>query len=316
MATLDARKSIALSEFLSFANQIVGIKKTETILPIAKLTAYVDSLLVGDDLILRTSLTSPVGYDKEMIKLLHNHTELGPSAPLSTTDVDGNMMQKLDLTKFMSKISNIDKNSLLWALYKSTYENLDESRSIMCPQRECKHQYKDLITMKDLIHDDTYTLWEESLPFDEFLHVISVPYENFTYEFATRIPSMQTNNQLLNIISTDVLQKNLDNTNSIFSKAQQMVLLTKGIRLSNHLGQTVETSDIREMLMTCQSKVPQIVSETFFESYSNKFDKYIPKYYKETVCPMCKHEFKINIDLEFEFFRRVLYGRREGDQTL
>ena len=51
------------------------IKRKEIILPIARREAVVSPLSVGDDLILKTALISPVKLDKELMHLLWKHTE-------------------------------------------------------------------------------------------------------------------------------------------------------------------------------------------------------------------------------------------------
>lgn len=287
-----------LSPFMTSMSKIPTIKKVETILPVAQKTAHVTPLLVGDDLSLRSSLTSPIGYDREMVKMLHQHSEF--------VEQDTNI--KYPLNKFNSELSNIDKISLLWALYKSTYDILgSENRTFRCPKRECNNEFKDTIYLDDLIHDDTYILWDQEKPFYEFFHVIPVKYEDFTYEFLTRLPSILDNNRLLGMISIEILQNNLNTIGAIFTRPQQMALLTKAIRVNNSKDidfQTVETDKLEEILLSFQNYVPHIVSEEFFKRYSEVFDKYVPKYYKDMSCPVCGHNFKFEADLELEFFRR------------
>ena len=67
---------MALSEFLKMMQTISSIKKQEVPLPIARKSAVVNPLKVGDDLALRSSLVSPVNYDKDLTRLLYNHTEI------------------------------------------------------------------------------------------------------------------------------------------------------------------------------------------------------------------------------------------------
>lgn len=294
-----------ISPFLDAVTKINSVKKVETILPIARKVAHVTPLLVGDDLSLRTSLTSPVGYDREMIQILYNHHEF--------VEEDKNVKYKYQ--QFCQEVSNIDKISLLWALYRSTYDTLgSKDRKMTCPKDGCKSEFTNTIYLEDLVHEDTYFPWAEELQFHEFVHPIIVNYEaggqTYVYEFLTRLPSIQNNNQLLSMISIDVLQKNLEAIGSIFTKPQQMSLLTKAIRISSTDGSvpTAETADLTEMLMAFQNHIPYIVSEEFFDKYNEQFSKYIPKYYKELECPMCKHKWTMNVDIELEFFRRCLFG--------
>lgn len=300
-----------ISPFLDAAASISGIKKVEAFLPIAGKSVQITSLNVGDDLSLRSSLTSPVGYDRDMIQILHAHSEF----------VEEQQNVQYPLQKFCQQISNIDKISLLWGLYKSTYDTLSGERKIICEKEDCKHEFKDIIYLDDLIHEDTYVVWDKFdengnvVQFYNYIHEIQVIYQDYVYEFATRLPSIQNNNNILSKISIDVLQQNLEKIGTIFTRSQQMALLTKAVRLSgkNNQFQTAETDNINEILVTFHNHIPFIVGEEFFEKYSEEFDKYVPKYYKILKCPLCGHQFNYNVDLEVEFFRRCLFGRAESE---
>ena len=89
------------ANFLKTMEHISGIKKQEVPLPITRKSAVVSPLLVGDDLTLRSSLTAPVNYDREMSKLLHSHTEI-------IVDVDKPFVHE-NFEKFCATTSNIDK---------------------------------------------------------------------------------------------------------------------------------------------------------------------------------------------------------------
>lgn len=56
-------------------SKISKIKRKEIILPIARRLVVVSPLSVGDDLVLKTALVSPARLDKEMMRLLWQHTE-------------------------------------------------------------------------------------------------------------------------------------------------------------------------------------------------------------------------------------------------
>lgn len=298
----------SISPFLDMSSKVSSIKKTLALLPIARKECNVSPLLTGDDLALRTSLTSPVGYDRELIKILHRHSEF--------IEEDQNI--KLTYEDFCGKISNIDKLSLIWALYKATYETIAKDRNIKCTH--CKNEFKIDIHLDELIHEDTYTIWEEFGPdgktianFYEYYYPIVVEYNDFIYTFFSRLPSIQDNNRLLGMISTEILQQNLDTIGSMFTKPQQMTLLIKGIKLEdkNAITEPVYTDNIHEMLIALSGHIPFTVSETFFEEYGKKFDKFVPKYYKEVTCPNCNSNFNNSVDLEVEFFRRSLFGKKE-----
>lgn len=301
-----SKKKLGISPFLDALNSIT-IKKTETILPIARLTANVGPMVTGDDIALQTSLISPVNYDRDLCKILLKHSKF---------IVDDNEID-LKYTDFVNKISNIDKLSMLWAIHKSTHENLSDERELICPVDSCKNKFKVNIPMDELIHEDTYTFWEKQdsegndIQFFDYRYAIKIEQDDIVYEFNTKLPTINDNNKMLSLISTDVLQYNLDNTGSIFSKSQHITVLTDAIRVSSktNMFESVETSNVNEILLTCQNYLPFNVSDKFFKDYSSHFDEYVPTFYYNAVCPYCQKEFKYNVDLELEFFRTSLYAR-------
>jgi len=300
-----------LSSFLKEAAAVAGIKKQEVPLPIAQMQAIVSPLRVGDDLSLRSSLTSPVNYDRDMSKLLYEHTEV--------VLAEGETPTRENFEKFCGTISNIDKICLIWALYKSTYETLGQ-RNFKCDKENCKSEFKQEILLETLIQEDTFTIWEEDKPFYNFIYDIEVPYDDFVYVFETRLPSIRDNNRLLSNISIDALQNNLTQTGSLFTRREQMTLLSKSVAIKRKgLTTDVEvpkTENMQEMLMAFAEYIPHIVSESFFKQYIEKFDKYYPKFYTTVNCPSCGNSMKFQIDLEIEFFRRSLFGGREGSEEL
>jgi hypothetical protein len=295
-----AAKINILSDFMKAAQAISNIKKQEVPLPIAKKTAVVGTLRVGDDLSLKTSLVSPVNYDREMSQLIHSHTEFSEAGEL----------QNLNFDDFCALMSNLDKMCLIWALYKTTYETLGQ-KTFKCEKDQCKHEHKVDIALDDLVHEDSFVVWEEDAPFYEFVFPINIPYEGFIYGFDSRIPSIRDNNRLMSNLSIDNLQSNLNQTGSVFTKTEQIALLTKSmsIKKASDPNSATKTDSMQEILTALQNYVPHIVSEIFFKEYSEKFDKYYPKFYTNIVCPRCQNKTEFNVNLEIEFFRRSVFDR-------
>ena len=300
-----------LSSFLKAAEAISGIKKQEVPLPIAQKQAIVTPLRVGDDLSMRSSLTSPVNYDREMTRMLYDHTEVILK--------EGATPVKENFERFCATLSNIDKICLIWALYKTTYETLGQ-RPFKCDKENCKNEFKKEVLLESLIQEDTFTIWEEDNLFYDFIYPIEVEYEGFVYIFESRLPSIKDNNKLLSNLSIDALQNNLTQTGSLFTRREQMTLLSKAVSIIKKGmsvdSETPRTESMQEMLMAFTDYVPHIVSEEFFKKYRDKFDKYYPKFYTNVNCPACNNEIKFTIDLEIEFFRRSLFGRGEGVEEL
>ncbi len=294
------------TDFLTVLNQIKNIKKLETSLPIAQKAANIVPLMVGDDLSLRSSITSPSGYDREIIKLLHSKVEFIHDTKTYSETYD----------KFCSQISNIDKLVLLWSLYKCTYESLG-SRKLTCPK--CKDNndnsfpFSDEILVEDLLHPDSLTQWEEKTPFYEYVFKITIPYDKMTFVFSTMIPTIAKYNLVLGMVSTGELQNNLDKLGQVFSKSMQLSLLTTQIEIINEKKESAFGKNIQEIMMAFDGQIPEVVSEVFYESYNNKFDKYLPNFYKMISCPNCGHQFKHTVDIETEFFRRSVLGKESGE---
>ena len=291
-----------ITPFLDAINKIRSIKTTEALLPISKKSCIVTSLLVGDDLALRTSTMSLVAYDRELIKILHGHTEM----------IEDNKNARPTYDIFVRELSAFDKLSLLWALYKSSYDILDNNRAIRCQNKLCKAEFTNKIIMDELIHEDTYTFWDEVLPFYEYTYPIEIKYGDYTLEFHTKTPSMKDTNNLLGRLSNNDIQKNLDTTGEMYTKSQYMALVTSGVRAYNNITHEMnETTNLAEIL-TSFEKLPYVIYEEFFEKYNARFSKYDPKYYKKVECPECGFGFNYNINLEVEFLHRSLYGRGES----
>ena len=289
----------SVTPFLDTMRTVSAIKKTETVLPIVQKTVYVTPLVVGDDLALRTTLISPTGYDRELIKLLVSHLEI--------KDHDG----PIDINGLCANISNIDKLSIIWALLKSTYEVFAENEEVQC---SCEHEMQIDIDVSELIHEDTYTLWDKVddndnlIPFNQYIYPIPIINGDITYTFNTKLPTIQDNNDLLTLVPTDQIQYNLEHIKSLFDQTLNMGLLIKSVKIEskNNEFESIETSNINEILLALKQYIPNNIAHQFFNRYEDHFNKYAPKYYKSFTCSKCG---KINnhfVNLETSLFRKSL----------
>lgn len=282
--------------FLSLAMSLKDIKKTEIILPISRKNALVTPLLLGDHTVLKTTLSSPQNYDREMIKCLHKHT----------TILDNGKEKKYTFDELVQQISNIDKLYLIWACYKTTYEDLG-LREVVCDKCKEKHNYK--IIIDDLIQEDTITLWEEEdIEFYKYTYPIEIAYENYTYTFETSIPTIQKHNQVLGTLSINKIKANLE-AETVLSPAEELAVLVKSISIKKDDVEIAKTNTLHEILATMEHALPSIVFEKLIEKYRERFDRYEPKFYTMLHCPKCENDIKYDVDIETEFFRRILFGR-------
>ena len=323
-------------------SKISKLKRKELILPIAKKEVVVSPLSVGDDMILKTALISPVKLDKELMKLLWQHTEFwipSPDAPVlaaePTTEVvdgisgvptgkkssakkkkssaaeaavdrTGGSYKQLTEGEFYKNISYFDKLMLLWGIYQTTYVTLGK-REISCP--ECGQHYQVEVEVEETLHDDSLHLFEEDVPFGAFTQKILIPHgTTHTLEFTVGIPSMADFNRVLGLVSTQELQYNLENIRSQFNSEQLMTLYTKKLAVypNDSPEDRSEATYTNEILSSIRDFVTIDAVSEFFGKYSDLFSKYNINFYKEAECPACKHKAQLGVDIEYEFFRKQL----------
>ena len=292
------------NSFLQIAQTIRDIKKTEVILPIARKNAMVTPFLLGEHEILKTAILSPQNYDRELIKILHKH-----QVTIEKDEEDHVINEKkLEFDEFISKISNIDKIMLLWGCYRSTYENIG-TRKVKCPK--CNNEAKYKITLDELIQQDSLLLWDDpEIPFYDYVYAIESSYDVYTYVFESRIPTIKRYNNILGMIPIDKIKENLE-SNSVLARSEELAMLTTQIVIKKGVEEIARTNNIQEILVFYNTSLPSSVSEDFQEKYNERFEKYLPKLYTFLTCgnDECKNEIKYSVDIETEFFRRVLLGR-------
>ncbi len=297
--------------FLKVAQSIRDIKKTEVILPIARKSALVTPFLLGEHEVLKTAILSPQNYDRELIKVLHKHQVIVDK------DDEGVISDevKLEYDDFVSKISNIDKIMLLWACYRSTYDNIGV-RKIECPK--CKTEAKYKITLDELIQEDSLLIWDnEEIPFYEYNYIIEAEYDEYKYIFESRIPTIKKYNQILGMIPIDKIKENLE-SNNVLSRSEELSMLTSKIIIQKDGEDIAETNKMQEILVFYNTALPSSVSEEFQHKYNQRFEKYLPKLYTMLSCSdlECGEEIRYDVDIETEFFRRVLLGREFVEEEL
>jgi hypothetical protein len=291
------------NSFLSIALSIKDIRKSEMLLPIARKSAVVTSFLLGDHQVLKTAILSPQNYEREMTKCLYKHTQI----------IEDGQEVKIKYEDLIATSSNIDKVCLLWACYKSTYEHLGV-REVECEKCKQKSPYK--ITLDELIQPDSLTIWEQDLPpFYEYNYPITIPFEDYEYVFISSIPNILKYNQILGMISIEKIKKNLE-TNSVLSGSEEIALLVKEIIIKKNGVELTRSNLIQEILTVLDCAIPSDVSEEFQAKYEERFGKYYPKFYTNLVCGTCKNSSKYTVDIETEFFRRILSGKESVGEKL
>ena len=313
-------------------SQINKIKRKELVLPIAKREVVVSPLSVGDDLILKTALISPVKLDKELMKLLWQHTEFWVGTSNVPTpdeesgvaneagvqgvpngkrgrkkknpneiDMTGGHYAKISEQEFYNTISYFDKLVLLWGIYAITYETLGP-QEITCSN--CEHIFTDEIKLDDILQPDSLTLFDADVPFNKYTDIIKIPYgEDYTLEFTVCIPSMADFNRVLGLVPKHELQSNLENIKSQFNTEQLMTLYTRKLAVVKNDNPEVrsESASSSEILSSIRDFINIEVGQDFFQQYSSIFSKYNVKFYKVCECPQCKQTTNQGVDIEYFF---------------
>lgn len=301
------------------------IKRKEIVLPIAKKEVVVTPLSVGDDIALKTAIISPVRLDAEIMKLLWTHTDFWKSEEeVNNEKIKVNTLAaKEDLLKtggvyykpkeqdFYKSISYFDKLVLIWAIYLITYGTLGK-REIECDNEECKCKFTTDIDLEDTLHNDSLTLFDQDVPFNEYTVPITIDYSGgYILEFETRIPSMADYNRLMRLVPVSDLQNNLEKIGNQFSMEQLITLYTSKMSLYKKESPDVreETTNMQEILACLRDNVNLNAAEAFIREYVQIFSKYSVKFYKECECPNCHKTLNVGVDVELELFRKQLPNR-------
>lgn len=313
--------------------QINRIRRKEIVLPIARREVVVSPLSVGDDLILKTALISPVKLDKELMYLLWQHTEFwvpnndvqveqpeskdgvqmppmrGRKKKFKSQEEDeksGGHYTRLKEQEFYNTISYFDKLVLIWGIYNVTYGTLG-TQTIKC---SCGNEFEAEVVVDDTMHEDSMVLWEEDKPpFNKYTETIELPLNNeYMLEFAVCIPSMADFNRLLGLVPTNEIQNNLETIRSEFNTEQLMTLYTKRMSVykKDKPEEKITSSSTSQILSSIRDCLNIDTATEFFKQYAEKFNKYNISFYTLNKCPVCGEEIKTTIDFEYQFFRKQL----------
>lgn len=278
--------------------KLKSIRVRQVYCPVAKLRALVSPLTVSDDLSLKTMVSSPDLYDRELAIMIYNHAEF--------PDIQG---PKPSFDQFIEAVSDFDKKSLLWGIYDSTYTTLG-TQQITCPK--CKYKFENEIKAKELLSEDSIkSSWDKELGFLEYSIDVDIPLESeeiTKFRFLVNIPSIKKHLDVLKLISVDDMKDNFAKFNSIVSKTEELTLITKAIEV---YGEDPDTADdvvdnIFDIHNIIQSYVTLDVINIVIDKFDAEYAKYNPEFKKPLVCGECKHEFDVPIDIEVALFRSFL----------
>lgn len=281
---------------LQALEQLKKVKQREVYCPIGKTRAITTPLMTIDDLSLRTSIMSPDLYDMELTSLLFKHTIFPDTG------------DKIGLNQFIDNLSYIDRQVLLWGLFASTYNTLGKN-DIECPF--CKNKWQNEILADELIQEDSITVWDLEVPFQEYVHIISYEVNLpgvYKLEFHTSIPTIKQHLDTLRLVPAEKLRENYQKFGTILSKIEEMVSSTRTLVMykeENDPQPTKWTSSM-DMHMIVSEFLTMDITAKILEEYNQFFNKYVPVFKKAYTCPACENKFNYLVDPEVALFRQFL----------
>lgn len=90
-----------------------SIRTRQVYCPVTKISVHTTPLTVGDDLSLRTMITSPDLYDQELASLMYDHCQF--------PDFD----KRPTFEQFITSLSVFDRRAILWGVFSATYDKFE-----------------------------------------------------------------------------------------------------------------------------------------------------------------------------------------------
>ncbi|RLA79656.1 MAG: hypothetical protein DRG78_12490 [Epsilonproteobacteria bacterium] len=288
-----------MSSAIDKLKNLTNIKKRLVLLPVSRKRAMVKPLTVADDLTLRTIITSPDIYDKELAKLIYKHVEL--------VDDETDKPKQTTFAAFCDAIADIDRKVLIWGLYDVTYKSIGK-QAITCPS--CKEKFDDEISSDQVIHPDFATFWDIDTPYKDYRFPVTINVPEVEMDrivFNTKLPSINDHIEVLKFISQATLKDNFDKFNTILSKSEELTLITDSIHIYDTVdGEPDIISDRQEIYQAIKNFITFDDTRDVVTAYNKEFNKFNPTFKKEYTCSSCSHEFDFFIDFEILFFQSFL----------
>lgn len=275
------------------------LKIKEIFCPVSGITVHVSPLTVGDDLSLRTMVASPEYYDREISALLFKH--------ITFPDTENGVVPTFD--QFIANFSSFDRRLIIYGVFASTYKTIAED-TIKC--NNCGHEFKDKINTADIIDVDSFELWDKEIFFTEYFKEITVPVEPDTQEgiksisFVTAVPSIKDQFDILGLVPPDQMKHTYEKTGQILTRAEELSLITKQIKISS-VSNGVEEEDsitgVIEITRAISDYITSDIVNDVVDQYNDEFEKYNPKFGKKYNCEKCGFKIEYPVNIEANLFR-------------
>ena len=291
--------SLNIAANFSALEKLKKIKQRETTCPILKQRAMTTPLMTIDDMTLKTTISSPDLYDLELTKLIFSHS------------VFPDLAEQPNFDQFINNLSYIDRKFLIWGIFASTYNTLG-TLQITCPY--CKNEFSDEIKAEQLIQSDTVKVWDKEQPFNEYF--ITVTYECnveglFKIEFDLGFPNIAKHLSVMKLISADKLKDNFAKFGTLFSKSEELAVVTRMIRVYT------SPEDIDPQRYITIPQIHQVIvnfltmdiSDFVLNEYDKHFVEYVPTFKKPYTCSECGNDFDYIADPEASLYRQFFRTR-------
>ncbi len=278
---------------------LTKIRQREVFCPIAKVTALNTPLIAADDLMLKTTMSSVAIYDKELSKIIYNHTEF-PEIETNGT--------RIAFEQFIENISYLDRQVLLWGIFDATYGTLGK-REISCPF--CANKFEDDIKSEELLQPDSLTAWDLDQSFVEYTfmidEIVDIP-NVYKLQFIAQLPSIKKHLDVLTLLTTDQIQNNFDNFGSLFSKVEELSTVISSIKVFKTIDdERPDTFDkLKDIYFVIRKFLLLSITSSVLQKFNNHFAKFIPSFKKPYTCGECGKDFDFRVDMEINLFRRFL----------
>lgn len=276
-----------------------NIRMRQVFCPVTKISIHTTPLTVGDDLSLRTMITAPDLYDRELASLIYDHCQFP------------DLEKKPTFEQFISSLSVFDRRSILWGIFSATYDKFEE-QDVTCPN--CKHQFKDVIKSAELLTEDFVKPWDKEETFLDYSHSVVIDINDEAtglkdFTFSIGIPSIKHHFDILKLVSPQKMKENFEKFGQILSRTEELVLITRKIDIHT-IEDGVLTTDSIAGISDIHKAVHNYISidttNTVVTEYNSEFIKYNPVFKKLYECTSCAFNFDYPVDLELALFRNFL----------
>ncbi|MEO5348936.1 MAG: hypothetical protein H7836_04755 [Magnetococcus sp. YQC-3] len=175
------------------------------------------------------------------------------------------------------------------------------------------------VTAEQVVTPDSFTLWNESAPFTDFIYPVKIEVNNNSeikgFIFNTIVPTIKDHLGILKLVSSEKMKDNFDKFQKILSTSEELTLITKSIEIysdtiDEKTGEVKETKEVVDGLFNVYQAIndfiPLNIVDEVAKEYDKKFKNYMPNFKKPITCGKCRSDFDWPVDIEFSLFRSFL----------